>query len=105
MLGIPCTMQDLIRTKQGHFKIEDSYSLEDIKNGQYTLISLKEALQGYKVVTVDSYIEQKIANGRVLENRYQDNIIVFVNNKDQVLAIYEVYKKDTTKIKPIKVLI
>lgn len=103
-LNIPCVMKELQRTKQGNFKIEDSHTLDEIKNDKYELISIKDALIGYKFIEVDSYIENKIRNGRILENRYDEEIIVFINSSDEVLAIYKVYDKDKTKVKPIKVL-
>lgn len=102
-LGIPCVMSDLIRMKQGNFRLEDSYTLEEIKNDNYQLISIKDALAGYKFIKVNSFIENKVLNGRILENRYEDEKIVFINESDEVLAIYKVYEKDNTKVKPIKV--
>jgi len=103
-INIPCVMKELQRTKQGNFKIEDSYTLEEIKNDNYKFITIKEALEGYKFIEVDSYIENKIRNGRILENRYDTDIIVFINSNEEVLAIYKVYDKDKTKVKPIKVI-
>jgi len=103
-INIPCVMMELQRTKQGTFKLEDSYTLEEIKNDKYKFISIKEALTGYKFVEVDSYIENKIRNGRILENRYDEDVIVFINSKEEVLAIYKVYDKDNAKVKPIKVI-
>ena len=97
-------MQELQRTRQGTFKLEDSYTLDEIKNDKYKFISIKDALNGYKFVKVNDYIENKIRNGRILENRYTEDIIVFINEQEEVLAIYKVYDKDNTKIKPIKVL-
>ena len=102
-LNIPCCMKELQRTVQGNFKIEDSYTLEEIKNDNYKIISIKDCLEGYKFVEVDNYIENKILNGRILENRYNDEKIVFINSNMEVLAIYEVYNKDKSKVKPIKV--
>ena len=103
-LNIPCCMKDLQRTIQGNFKIEDSNTLDEIKNDKYKIISIKEALQGYNFVEVDSYIEKKVLNGRILDNRYNTEKVVFVNSNEEVLAIYEVYDKDNRKIKPIKVI-
>ena len=102
-LDIPCTMKNLIRTKQGPYLLEDSYTLEEIASGNYKLISFYDALKDYPKVEVNSYIANKIKNGRILENRYQDEKIVFVNSQKDVLAIYEVYDKDKTKVKPVKV--
>jgi len=103
-INIPCVMQELQRTRQGNFKIEDSNTLEEIKNDNYKLISIKDALTGYKFVEVNEYIENKIRNGRILENRYDEDIIVFINSNNEVLAIYKIYEKDNTKVKPIKVI-
>jgi tRNA pseudouridine55 synthase len=103
-INIPCVMQELQRTRQGTFKLEDSYTLDEIKNDKYKFMSIKDALNGYKFVKVNSYIENKIRNGRILENRYEEDVIVFINEQDEVLAIYKVYDKDNSKVKPIKVL-
>lgn len=102
-LNIPCCMMELQRTIQGNFKLEDSYTIDEIKSDNYKIISIKDALYGYKFIEADSYIESKILNGRILENRYDDNVVVFINSKEEVLAIYEVYDKDSSKVKPIKV--
>lgn len=103
-LGICCTMSNLRRTRQGNFKIEDCFKISDIENGNYKVIPLKEVLDSSMKVEVNDYIEAKIKNGRILENRYDDERIVFVNKSGKILAIYEVYKKDPSKIKPWKVL-
>ena len=102
-INIPCCMKHLQRTIQGNFKIEDSYTLKDIKSDKYKIISIKDSLEGYKFIEVDNYLENKILNGRILENRYSDEKLVFINSNDEVLAIYKVYDKDNSKIKPIKV--
>ena len=103
-INIPCCMKSLQRTIQGNFKIENSYTLDEIRNDKYKVISIKDALEGYNFIEVDSYIENKILNGRILDNRYDTDIIVFVNSNEEVLAIYGVYDKDNTKVKPIKVI-
>ena len=102
-LNIPCCMKNLNRIKQGNFKIGDSYTLEDIEQNNYKLISFYEILKDYPMIEVDEYIENKIKNGRILENRYQDEKIVFINKNKEVLAIYEVYDRDISQIKPYKV--
>ncbi len=101
-LKIPCTMKNLVRTKQESFKIEDSYTLNEIKNGNYKIIPLIDCIDNFFKVEVDDYIAKKISNGRILENRYKEDKIAFINN-DQLLALYKPYEKDQTLIKPIKV--
>lgn len=102
-LNIPCCMKNLQRTKQGIYNIEDSYTLHDLEQNKYKLISFYEALKDEPMIEVDEYIENKIRNGRILENRYEENKIIFINKNKEVLAFYEPYEKDKTKIKPVKV--
>ena len=102
-LNIPCCMKNLTRTKQGLYNIEDSYTLSEIENGKYELISFYDVLKDQPMVEVDEFIENKIRNGRILENRYQEDKIIFVNKNKEVLAIYEPYDRDKTKVKPTKV--
>lgn len=101
-LKVPCTMKNLVRTKQGSFKIEDSYTLNEIKNGNYKIIPLIDCIDNFFKVEVDDYIAKKISNGRILENRYKEDKIAFINN-NQLLALYKPYEKDQSLIKPIKV--
>lgn len=100
-LNIPCVMKELRRTRQGIFKIEDSVKLDDIDNN-IKLISIEDALNDINFIEVNSFLENKILNGRILDNRYNQDIIGF-KNKDRVLALYQIYDKDSSKIKPIKV--
>ena len=102
-LNIPCTMKNLTRTKQGIYNIEDSNTLEEIENGKYRLISFYEVLKNEPMIEVDEYIENKVRNGRVLENRYDFDRFIYVNKNKEVLAIYEKYDADPTKVKPVKV--
>lgn len=102
-LGIFCTMVELRRTSQGNFNIEDTITIEELENGNFKTISLEKALCDIPFITVDSFIEKKVKNGAILENRYDSQIIGIKNKKDEVIALYKVYEKDKNKIKPIKV--
>ncbi len=102
-IGIFCTMKELVRTKQGSISIKDSVTIEEIENGTAKLISVEKALNDIDFISVDDYLENKILNGSILENRYNKKIIGFKNNDGEVLALYEIYDKDNNKIKPIKV--
>jgi hypothetical protein len=90
--------------KQGNFDIEEAISLADIEENNIKFVSSSKALDDYYKVVVSSDLEEKILNGCVLDNIYDKDILVFENDDHEVLAIYKVYEKDNTKIKPIKVL-
>lgn len=95
------SMKELNRTKQGVFSIKDTCILNDIKEGNYKLIEIEEVLKDLYTVEVDDFLASKIKNGSKLENRYNEEIVVFKNN-DKIISIYKVSEKDTTKIKPWK---
>lgn len=98
-------MKTLNRTKQGLFEIKDTNTLEDIKNNNYKIISIKEVLKDFKVVIVDEFIESKIKNGAILDNDYNEDIILFKNKNQDLLALYKKYDKDEKKIKPYKMFL
>ena len=96
------TMSSLIRTKQGDFTIENSYTLDEIKNNNYQYLTLKEALKNYKQIDINGVEYNKIKNGAIIDKKYQDDIIVFIYN-NKVVGIYKTYDKDQTKMQPYKI--
>ncbi len=95
-------MSALNRIKQGKFNIENSYKINDIKNGNYKLINEVNALEDIFIQTIDKTLENRVKNGQLLDNIYNQDIIAFVNSKEELIAIYKIYEKDSTKIKPWK---
>lgn len=100
-LGAPCTMKNLKRTRQGNFKIEDSIQLEDVLDTN--LINLKDSLTEYPKLIVDKDLEEKIKNGIILNEKIEDGYLLILNQKQELIAIYQPYIKDLTKSKPYKV--
>jgi len=92
-------MSDLIRIKQGKFKLKDSYTIQEFKNDKYELLNIEDVLDIY-TVEVDEFLENKIKNGCILQNRYNQDVVMF--KKDKILAIYKTYEKDIIKLKPWK---
>ena len=103
-LNINLSMSDLIRTKQGKFTIESSYTIEDIRNDKYELIKTYKVLDDYEIVKVDDFIKNKVLNGRILENRYKSEKIAFIDKDENLLGLYKIYDKDNKRIKPIKIM-
>ena len=87
-LNIIGTMSNLIRTKQGIFDISDSYSLDDIKKGNFKLLKIKDVLD-IEQIKVDDDLKFKILNGVRLKGKYPDRVLFL--DEDEELAIY---KKD-----------
>ena len=83
------TMNNLIRTKQGYFNITDSYTIEDIKNGNYKILNIKDFLN-YPVIELPDILIKKVSNGSTIPNSFniKDKVIFTYQNQD--IAIYEV---------------
>ena len=103
-LNVIGSMEDLIRTKQGMFSLDISYTLDNIENKEYKLISIEEVLKNYNTFTIDEALYKKIKNGAIIDNTYNADKIVFKYN-NKVIAIYKKYDKDHNKLKPYKMFI
>lgn len=94
------TMKNLRRIKQGDYLIDKSYKLNDIRNNNYQIISIKEALKDYFAVKVDEKLKFKVINGQKLANIYNQEYVLFVD--DDVIALY---KSVNNELKPYKMFI
>ena len=103
-LGIIGVMTDLRRTKQGSFNIKDAYTLDDIENNNYNLLSINDVLTDIKKVVIDDTLYKKIKNGSLINNCYNIDKIAFIYN-DDLVAIYKTYEKDKKLMKPCKMFI
>ena len=86
-------MNNLIRTKQGNFSITNSYTLEDIKNGNYKLLNIKEFLD-YPVIELSDTLINKVLNGNSITNTFNITNKVIFTYKNKDIAIYEVNNQD-----------
>ena len=91
-------MSSLRRTKLGNISIEQCKQIDDITLN--SLIPVKEVLKGYPFIYVDNVLKNDILNGKIIDNIYQNEKIVFLDENDLVLAIYKIYDKDKSKMKP-----
>ncbi len=88
-LNIPAVMKSLVRTRIGNFRIDDSYTLDDIKNKQYKLINILDAFPNIKRVKVDKEMIKKITNGMILDRFFDDDRAFILNDNNELLALYE----------------
>ena len=88
-LGVPATMNSLVRTRLGNYFISDAYSINDIKNGNYKLISNLEALNNMEKIVVDDDTAKKIRNGVVMEPFFDNDKALILDKQNTLLAIYE----------------
>lgn len=96
-LGTHATMTSLERTKQGIFSINESYKLEDIKDGKFKLINIEEVFKGYPKINLDEISYKKVSNGCMLDNNYDSDYVLFYY-KNNLVSIYK--SVENKKIKP-----
>lgn len=101
-LGCFACMKELTRTKQGKFSIDKSYTLNDIKNGNYKLLNIKDVIDIEKVVVSDDILF-KIKNGMILDKFFISDKALILDNKGNEIGIYKTYDKDSKKVKPDKI--
>ncbi len=104
-LNCPCIMKNLLRTRQGKFLLEEAISLEEIEEDT-PLLKIEDALkrvEEYDTVVVDRLLESKIRNGAVLPRNFSGSYAIFLNEEQELLAIYQKYSKDENLMKPWKV--
>ena len=84
-LGYPAHMQKLVRLASGHFRLENCFSLEDIEQGHYHMLSLEEAFQHFEHYVVED--DQIVYHGKKIKSDI-DHQVVVCNQEGQVLAVY-----------------
>lgn len=105
-LGIPTTMTMLERTRSGNFKIENSYSLDDVMVGNYSLTNMIDAINLPKIDLSDNEeLFKKVNNGMKLslksfETEYSQ--MAFTYN-GCLIAIYEKGMEPYPCYKPLRV--
>lgn len=87
-LGILGTMNSLVRTKQGIFSLDNSFTLEDIAAGKYKGLSITDVLK-YPVVEIPIEHLKVITNGGKINNIFNvvDKVIFTFQSKE--IAIYK----------------
>lgn len=91
-------MSSLVRLKQGNIHINECINIDDIEKDNIIIHDVKEVLN-MNTITVDEKLEEYILNGRIIDNKYETPVL-FQNKNNELLAIYKIYDKDNTKIKP-----
>ena len=89
-------MTGLVRTKINDFKIEDAYTLDEIRNGNYKLLSLEDFLD-FKVIDLDEDNLNRIKNGNIYCDRENDYVLFKYLNED--IALY--YRINEEELKPL----
>lgn len=96
------TMKNLIRTRQGIFTLENAYTLKDIEENNYKLLSIKECLPNIKTTVLEEPLLTKVKNGMVLDNFFEENMSLLLDKDGKEIAIY--IASENNKVKPYKMI-
>ncbi len=80
-------MQSLERTRQGKFRIEDCYTIDDVRSGNFKLKNIDEALDLPSYHLNDSEYG-KVRNGSKINLAYSDKFVLLLFKREEI-AIYE----------------
>lgn len=101
-LGTIGVMSMLNRTREGFFKLSDSFTIEDIENNNFAVIELNKNLFNYKTIVATSTLKNNVKNGALIENVYGEYIVLFIDENDELIALYKMYDKNNRLLKPWK---
>lgn len=89
-LNIPTCMKSLVRTKQGNFKIEDSYTLKDIENNKFKLLDIDKVLD-LDIIDIDKNknIYKRVINGIKFDLNISSKPFVLFKRGNEKIAIYK----------------
>ena len=96
------TMKSLIRTRQGIFTLKDAYTLKDIEENNYKLLSIKECLPNIKTTIIEEPLLTKVKNGMVLDKFFKENMSLLLDKEGKEIAIY--IASGDNKVKPYKMI-
>lgn len=86
-LNTNAVMTSLVRTKQGEYSIDNAYTIEDIKSGNFKIISPKDI---FTSISIDEDTYKKVSNGVKIKLDTNEDIVSLIYN-EKLIALY---KKD-----------
>ena len=92
-LNVPATMSGLKRTRNGEFDLQNSFTIDEVRAGQFNLISMLDALRDYDMVENDE-IFKKAMNGMKISLLMIKEVLgnlppkIVICHKGELVAIY-----------------
>lgn len=81
-LGTFAYMTNLRRTKQGEFNIEDAYTIDQVKEGNYKVLSIEDVLD-VELIECDDVLYKQVNNGakQPINNNHEYTLYKYQGNK------------------------
>ena len=93
-LGYPGVMSSLIRTKSGHFALEDCMTLEDLEQNPNQCIPIEEAFKDFQSLVIED--EKVVYHGKTIPSSLKGQVAI-KNKEGKILAVYEQIGNHTLK--------
>ena len=82
-------MSELTRTKQGNISLEQTSTLQEIKQGKYKIYDIDQVLE-IPVIKLNDFLSKKVKSGHKLNNTWNiKNKVIFKDENNKILGIYE----------------
>ncbi len=101
-LNVPAVMKSLTRTRIGNFSIDNSYTLDNILNDNYKIISILGAFPNIPKIKIENDMLKNIKNGMVLEKFFDSEMAFILDSENNLLALY---KNIDNKSRPYKMFV
>lgn len=88
-LNTSATMTSLVRSKQGNFNLEDTSTIEEVRNGNYKLLTIEESID-VEVIECDEILLNIVSNGSKIGAKYNKEFVLFKYKGEEI----SLYKKD-----------
>lgn len=86
------TMSSLIRTKQGVFTLNDSYTLKEVEESKYNILKLKD-IKLYPIFNLNDEEYFKVRNGAKITINLNNGLYLFLYQNEEV-AIYDISENE-----------
>ena len=88
-LNVPAVMNSLVRTRVGNFTIDNSFTLEEISNNNFSLINIIDAFPNIPTIKVDRNTANKIKNGVILDSFFDNEFAFIIDENENLIALYK----------------
>ena len=85
-LGQKGILSSLVRTRIDQFTLDQTYTLEQIENGEYSLLTNYEVLNKYPYIAYDKIDDVK--NGKRIQLPCRDDMVMIISG-EEVIAAYQ----------------
>ena len=101
-LNVPAVMNSLVRDRVGNFSLADSFSLEDVKCGNFKFVDIMDAFPDIPRMAVNKDTEKKVKNGVVFTKLFNMDLCFLTDTDGNLLALY---KNVNNECRPYKMFI